>query len=131
MTRKDTPAHDTAGVLVRAQGDVSAEILAYVQDRIDTAVGRPGLPPITGEVRITRVAAHPAERPWSAVAEVRAGHAVVVVHAQEATGRELADRLRTQVEHAVHDGRADRAATAPPWRVGRTDEGDVRGSADG
>ncbi|MFJ8632430.1 hypothetical protein [Streptomyces sp. NPDC093568] len=124
MAHTDTGAHDTAGVLVRARsGDVSAEILAYARDRVQAVVDHPGMPALTGEVRIDRAAAHRAEQPWSAVAEVRAGHAVVIVHAREATGRELADRLqdrlRERLGRAVRDGTAHRTV-APRWRGGAT-----------
>ncbi|WP_433454590.1 hypothetical protein ACQPXS_40985 [Streptomyces sp. CA-142005] len=75
---------------------------------------------------VARAAAHHVERPWSAGAELRVGSARVVVHAEEASARELADRLqdrlRGQVETAVHRGDgARRTATPPPWRGGPTD----------
>ncbi|RSN18348.1 hypothetical protein DMH25_01790 [Streptomyces sp. WAC 01325] len=124
MTHTGNGEHDTDGVLVRARsGDVNAEVLAYAQDRIRALANHPGMPALTGEVRIDRAVAHRAEQPWSAVAEVRAGHRVVIVHAREATGRELADRLqdrlREQLEQAVRGG-TDHRAIAPPWRGGGT-----------
>ncbi|MCZ4606579.1 hypothetical protein O3S80_23050 [Streptomyces sp. Lzd4kr] len=124
MAHTDTGDHETDGVLVRARsGDVSAEILSYARDRIQAVVDRPGMPALSGEVRIDRASAHRSEQPWSAVAEVRAGHAVVIVHAREATGRELADRLqdrlREQLGRAVRGG-TDRRAVVPKWRGGTT-----------
>ncbi|MFI6360329.1 hypothetical protein ACIBJF_49185 [Streptomyces sp. NPDC050743] len=131
MTARDTGTHDsTRAVRVRAEGDVDEEALAYVRAKVDAALGRPGLPEVTGEVRVARAAAHHVERPWSAGAELRVGSARVVVHAQEASAGELADRLqdrlqdrlRGQVETAVHRGDgARRTATPPPWRGGPTD----------
>ncbi|SEE71275.1 hypothetical protein [Streptomyces sp. KS_5] len=124
MTHTGNGDHDTDGVLVRASsGDVSAEILAYARDRIRAVVDSPGMPALTGEVRIERAAAHRVEQSWRAVAEVRAGHAVVIVHAREATGRELADRLqdrlRERLGRAVRGG-TGRRAVAPMWRGGST-----------
>ncbi|MGW6959269.1 hypothetical protein [Streptomyces chartreusis] len=124
MTHTGNGDHDTDGVLVRASsGDVSAEILAYARDRIRAVVDSPGMPALTGEVRIERAAAHRVEQPWRAVAEVRAGHAVVIVHAREATGRELADRLQDRLREGLGravGGGTGRRAVAPMWRGGST-----------
>jgi hypothetical protein len=128
MTGKDTGTRDTATVVrVRAEGEVSEEALAYARTKIDTVVSRPGLPAVTGEVRIAKAAAHHAEHPWSAVADLRVGRTVVVVHAQEATSQEvtdqLQDRLRRQVERAAHGAGDAHRPVSPPWRGGRPAEG--------
>ncbi len=113
-----------AAVTVRADGGVDEETLGYARSKVDTVLARPGLPVVTGEVRIAKAVAPHVERPWSATANLRVGRAVVVVHAREATGREVADRLqdrmRRQVDQAAHGGRAARGPVAPPWRGGRT-----------
>ncbi|GGW42903.1 hypothetical protein GCM10010503_19290 [Streptomyces lucensis JCM 4490] len=126
MTVRDTPAHDAdtaTAVQVRVEGEVGEEELAYVREKVGAALARPGLAPVSGDVRITRAVAHHAEQPWSAGAEIRLGGDVIVVQAQEASARELADRLhdrlRSRTERAAH--RADaarRSATPPPWRGG-------------
>ncbi|MFF8633588.1 hypothetical protein ACF052_05180 [Streptomyces pilosus] len=67
MTSKDTET-TTPAVLLRSEGDVDEETLAYARTKIDAVVGRPGLPAVNGEVRITRASAHHADRPWSATA---------------------------------------------------------------
>ncbi|MEU3143030.1 MULTISPECIES: hypothetical protein [unclassified Streptomyces] len=112
-----------ATVRVRAEGDVDEESLAYVREKVGAALGRPGLPPASGEVRVVRATAHHVELPWSAGAEIRVGHHLVVVHAREASARELADRLqdrlRSNTDRATHHGDATRrTATPPPWRGG-------------
>ncbi|WP_371658376.1 hypothetical protein [Streptomyces sp. NBC_00280] len=124
MTARDTGTHVTTDtVLVRAEGDVDEEALAYVRAKVDAALGRPGLPAVSGEVRITRAQAHHSDQPWSAGAEITVGSTLVVVHAREASAHELADRLqerlRSQADQVAH--RADaarRSATPPPWRGG-------------
>lgn len=82
---------------------------------------------------IVKAAAHHAEHPWSAVADVQVGSAVVVVHAREATSKEVIDRLqerlRRQVERVVHVGTAARKPVAPPWRGGQAAENPASGSA--
>ncbi|WP_367325255.1 hypothetical protein [Streptomyces sp. HUAS ZL42] len=125
MTPRNTGAHDgtTALVRVRAEGDVDEEELAYVRAKVNAALDRPGLPAVGGEVRISRAAAHRAERPWSAGGEIRVGSDLVLVHAREASAHELADRLqdrlRNQIERVLHRGEAARrSATPPPWRGG-------------
>ncbi|MET8136798.1 MULTISPECIES: hypothetical protein [unclassified Streptomyces] len=109
-------------VRLRVDGEVDEETLAYARAKIDAVVGRPGLPDVTGEVRITRSAVHHADRPWSAAAELRVGGHEVVVLAEEATGREvidqLKDRLRRRTEQAAHSGRSGHHQEAPPWRGG-------------
>jgi anti-anti-sigma factor len=109
-------------VLLRSDGEVDAETLAYARTKIDTVVGRPGLPDVTGEVRITRAATHHADRPWSARAALHVGRCEVVVLAEEATGRELVDqlqdRLRRQTDKAAHPGHHGHRTPAPPWRGG-------------
>ncbi|WP_225829820.1 hypothetical protein [Streptomyces sp. NK08204] len=128
MTAKDTGTHDitSIAVQVRAEGDVDEDALSYVRNKVDAALSRPGLPEVTGVVRIARAAAHHVERPWSARAEIHVGSMLVVVHAEEASAGELADRLqdrlRGQIETALHrKDAARRTATPPPWRGGRTD----------
>lgn len=73
MTAKDTGTHvtSTVAVQVRAEGDVDEEALAYVRTKVDTALNRPGVPDVSGEVRIAKAAAHHVEQPWSAGAEAR------------------------------------------------------------
>ncbi|WP_367319999.1 hypothetical protein [Streptomyces sp. HUAS ZL42] len=121
MTSDDTRTTAPA-VLLRSDGEVDEETLAYARTKIDAVVGRPGLPAVSGEVRITRASAHHADRPWSATADLRLGRLQVVVLAEEATGHELVDqlqdRLRRQTDKAAHAGRPDHRAAAPPWRGG-------------
>ncbi|MCS0604208.1 hypothetical protein NX794_23770 [Streptomyces sp. LP11] len=121
-TRTRTP--DVSGaVRLRAEGEVGEDELGYLREKVDAVLGRAGLPPVTGEVRVTRADAPYLGRPWSVGAEIRVGRTLVVAHAREATARELADRLqdrlRCRVDRVVH--RADtgrRTATPPPWRGG-------------
>jgi hypothetical protein len=121
MTSKDAQATVPA-VLLRSDGDVDEQTLAYARTKVDAVVGRPGLPAVTGEVRIMRAVAHHADRPWSATAALHVGRREVVVLAEAATGRELVDqlqdRLRRQTEKAAHAGPQDHRAPAPPWRGG-------------
>ncbi|MET8663883.1 hypothetical protein ABZV87_06045 [Streptomyces tendae] len=63
------------------------------------------------------------ELPWTGRADIRGGSDLVVVHACEASARELADRLhdrlRSATERVTH--RSDttrRTAAPPPWRGG-------------
>ncbi|MER6181746.1 hypothetical protein [Streptomyces sp. NPDC001652] len=99
------------------------DTLAYARTKIDAVVSRPGLPAITGEVRIVRAAAHHANRPWSATADLHVGSRQIVVLAEEATGTEvvdqLQDRLRRQTDKAAHSGGAGHRTSAPPWRGGQ------------
>lgn len=129
MTARDTSIHDVSvtatDVRIRVEGDVERETLAYVRAKVEAALGRPGLRVSGGEVRVARAAAHHAESPWSAIAEVRVGNSLIVVHAREATAPELADRLqdrlRSQADRAVHRrATARRSATPPPWRRGES-----------
>ncbi|WP_329331810.1 hypothetical protein OG866_03150 [Streptomyces sp. NBC_00663] len=112
-----------SGIEVRATGNVDAEALGYVRAKVAAAFERPGLPDVTGEVRVALAAAQHIGRPWSAAAEIRVGDALVVVHAQEATAYELADRLQDRLrggaDRAAHRGdEARKSATPPPWRGG-------------
>ncbi|WUU80984.1 hypothetical protein OG790_05655 [Streptomyces cellulosae] len=124
MTAKDIGTRETtATVRVRADGRVDEESLAYLREKVGTALDRPGLPPVSGDVRIVRATAHHIALPWSAGAEIRVGGGLVVVHAREATARELADRLhdrlRAATERAAHRGDITRRTAAPPpWRGG-------------
>ncbi len=124
MTAKDIGTRETtAPVRVRADGGVDEDSVAYLREKAGTALDRPGLPPASGEVRVSRAVAHHVALPWSAGAEIRVGGDLVVVHAREATARELADRLhdrlRAGVERVVHrDATVRRTAVPPPWRGG-------------
>ncbi|MEU2054549.1 hypothetical protein [Streptomyces bungoensis] len=124
MTAKDTGTRPTpTAVQVRGSGDVDEESLAYVREKVGAVLGRPGVPAVSGEVRVSRAAAHHDRLPWSARAELAVGDATVVVGAEEATAHELADRLhdrlRARMERTLHRGdQARRAAAAPPWRGG-------------
>ncbi|WP_258314452.1 hypothetical protein [Streptomyces sp. Act143] len=119
-----------SGIQVRATGNVDAEALGYVRAKIAAAFERPGLPDVSGEVRVTHATAQHVAQPWSAAAEIRVGDALVVVHAQEASAHELADRLqdrlRGRVDRAAHRGDETRkTATPPPWRGGPGTDSDV------
>ncbi|HZX39841.1 MAG TPA: hypothetical protein VFF37_16205 [Streptomyces sp.] len=121
MTSNDTQT-TAPTVLLRSDGEVDEETLEYARTKIDAVIGRPGLPAVTGEVRITRASAHHADRPWSATAALHVGWREVVVLAEEATGRELVDqlqdRMHQQTDKAVRTGHNDHRAAAPPWRGG-------------
>ncbi|MGC0344292.1 hypothetical protein [Streptomyces sp. SLBN-8D4] len=119
MTAKDIGTRRLADtVRMRAFGDVDEEALAYLQEKVGAALDRPGLPPVSGEVRVVRAVAHHVEPPWWAGAEIRVGGDLVVVHAREASARELADRLhdrlRDRAEHTVHRAHETRRTAAPP-----------------
>jgi hypothetical protein len=126
MTSNNTQAQTTSAVRLRADGEVDEETLAYARTKIDAVVGRAGLPPVTGKVRITRAAAHHADRPWSATAALHVGNREVVVLAEEATGREvvdqLQDRLRRQTDTAAHTSNNGHRTTPPSWRGGHPAE---------
>ena len=126
-TSDNTRDRTAPAVRLRADGEVDEETLDYARTKIDAVVGRPGLPPVTGEVQITRAAAHHVDRPWSASADLHVGNRQVVVLAEEATSREvvdqLHDRLRRQTDKAAHAWDHGRRTTAPPWRGGRPVEG--------
>ncbi|MDT7839967.1 hypothetical protein [Streptomyces justiciae] len=118
-----------SGIQVRAAGNVDAEALGYVRAKIAAAFDRPGLPEVSGEVRVAHAAAQHVAQPWSAAAEIRVGDALLVVHAQEASAHELADRLqdrlRGRADRAAHRGEeARKAAAPPPWRGGPGTETD-------
>lgn len=89
MTAKDTGVHVTSAdaVEVRAEGDVDEGAVTYVREKVDAVLGRPGLPAVSGAVRVARAVAHHSEQPWSAGAELVVQNTLVVVHAQEATAR--------------------------------------------
>lgn len=130
MTAKstDTQVTGTVAVEVRVDGDVDEEAVAYLREKIDAVLGRPGVPAVSGAVRIARAVAHHAERPWSAGVELVVGNTLVVVHAEEATGHEVADRLqdrlRSQMNRVLHcKEEARRSATPPPWRGGSRADG--------
>ncbi|MFD0318867.1 hypothetical protein [Streptomyces flavalbus] len=125
MTLSNSAAQDAGGVRVRTRGAVPEEDLAYLRAKVGAALDRPGLPAVTGEVRIARATASHTEAPWSAGGEIRVGGELVVVHDEEPSARELADRLhdllRARVDRLTHRGEAARrAATPPPWRGGPT-----------
>ncbi|MFF9819087.1 HPF/RaiA family ribosome-associated protein [Streptomyces sp. NPDC014006] len=120
MTTSDTGA---PVVLIRSAGAVDDDALAYVREKVEAVLARPGLPPAHAQVRLNRSAAHHVRRPWFAAAEIRLGGELVVAHAQEADAREvtdqLQDRLRSRLERATHRwDTARRSAAAPPWRGG-------------
>ncbi|MDN3029214.1 hypothetical protein [Streptomyces sp. S.PB5] len=110
-------------VRLRSEGTVDEDTLAYARTKIDAVVGRPGLPTVTGEVRIVRADAHHAGIAWSATAELRMGRQQVVALAEGATGPELVDRLqdriRRQTDKAAHAWDDGHRSVAPPWRGGR------------
>jgi hypothetical protein len=116
-------AQATPTVRVRSDGPVDEDTLDYARTKIDAVVSRPGLPAVTGEVRIVRTATRHADHPWLATADLRVGGHQVVVLAEEATGREvvdrLQDRLRRQTDKAAHSWDDGHRTTAPPWRGGR------------
>ncbi|MFD8161555.1 hypothetical protein [Streptomyces malaysiensis] len=124
MTAEDIDIEGVgAAVRVRTEGDVEEESLAYLREKVGAVLGRPGLPPISGEVHLTRAAAHHVEFPWAAVAEIQMGAELVVVHAREASARELADRLHDRLRGRMERARrrrntAHRTAAPPPWRGG-------------
>ncbi|MGC4987225.1 hypothetical protein ACLQ18_42750 [Streptomyces sp. DT193] len=124
MTTESTRQAPLVGL--RSEGSVDEATLAYARTKIDAVLTRPGLPAVTGEVRITRAAAHHVGHPWSATADLRVGQRQVVATAEEATGTEvvdrLQDRLRRQTDKAAHTRDAGRSTTAPPWRGGATQD---------
>ncbi|MER6631250.1 hypothetical protein ABT301_24030 [Streptomyces sp. NPDC000987] len=128
MTPRDTgtDARTTQAVQVRAEGQVDEATLDYVRTKVNAVFDRPGLPAVTGEVRIAKATAHHVEQPWSAAAEIRVGSELLVVHADEASAHEVADRLQDRLRGRL-DRLADRWATArrsaapPPWRGGPAD----------
>ncbi|MEU3254153.1 hypothetical protein [Streptomyces sp. NPDC006997] len=125
MSIGNSAAHDAGGVRVRTRGAVPEEDLAYLRAKIDSALDRPGLPAVTGEVRIVRATATHTASPWSAGGEIRVGGELIVVHDEEPSARELADRLhdllRARADRLSHRGEvARRTATPPPWRGGPT-----------
>lgn len=125
MTPRDigTEAATAFTVRIRTEGDVDEAALAYVRTKVAAALERPGLPAVDGEVRVAKAAAHHVEQPWSAGAEIRVGGELLVVHANEASAKELADRLQDRLRTRL-DRLADRwetarrTATPPPWRGG-------------
>ncbi|MFI6409901.1 hypothetical protein [Streptomyces sp. NPDC050548] len=128
MTPRDTggDAPTTTVVQVRAEGEVDDESVAYLRAKLAVLFDRPEVVGSRGEVRIARAAAHHAEQPWSATAEVHVGNDLLVVQAREASAHELADRLqdrlRSRMERVVHHtDTARRSATPPPWRGGPGD----------
>ncbi|QTD96916.1 hypothetical protein [Streptomyces cyanogenus] len=125
MAAKETGTQVTGTVAVEVcvEGDVEEEAVAYVREKVGAVLGRPGVPAVSGAVKIARAVAQHTERPWSARAELVVGNTLVVVHAQEVTAHELADRLqdrlRSQVNLVPHRREETRgSATPPPWRGG-------------
>ncbi|GCB44068.1 hypothetical protein [Streptomyces sp. NL15-2K] len=134
MTDEDTRVRNAPNaVRVRATGDVDDRALAYLREKIAAALHRPGLPAVSGEVRLERAAAHHVELPWSCGAEIRVGADLMVVHAREASAREVADRsedrLRSRVERTLHRTDAARRSAPPPRRGGRPIGQPSQGSA--
>ncbi|WP_369221215.1 hypothetical protein AB5J52_04485 [Streptomyces sp. R39] len=117
-------ARTTPAVEVRSDGAADEETLAYARTKIDTVLSRPGLPAVSGEVRILRAVAHHAGHPWSATADLHiGGRQVVVTVPGEATAAEavdrLQDRLRRQTDRAAEAWSDGRRTATPPWRGGR------------
>ncbi|MFJ9898341.1 hypothetical protein ACIQPR_33895 [Streptomyces sp. NPDC091280] len=119
-----TTDHDeaTPSVRLRSDGLVDEDTLAYARTKLDVVVSRPGLPVVTGEVRIVRADAHHAGHPWLATADLRMGGHQVTATAEEATGTEvvdrLQDRLRGRIDKAAASWREAHRTVAPPWRGG-------------
>ncbi|MFF3612021.1 hypothetical protein [Streptomyces sp. NPDC002580] len=130
MTTDNT--RPTPTVVFRADGAVDRETLAYARARIEAVVGRPGLPAVTGEVRLVRAVSHHAGSPWSATADLHVGGHQVVATAEEATATEtvdrLRDRLRRQTDKASQAWNDGHRTTAPPWRDGTRPSPPVPGS---
>ena len=120
MTTDNTQATPT--VRLRSDGAVDEETLAYARTKIEAVVSRPGLPAVTGVVRIVRAAAHHTGHSWSATADLHVGGHQVVAVAEEATGTEvvdrLQDRLRRQTDKAAQAWDDGHRTAAPPWRGG-------------
>lgn len=57
-------AQATPTVRLRSDGPVDEATLAYARTKIDAVVSRPGLPAVTGVVRIVRAGARNADHPW-------------------------------------------------------------------
>jgi len=129
-----TGTEGTTVVRLRADGGVDEDTLDYARRKIDAVVARPGLPAVTGEVRIVKAVAHDAEHVWSAVADLRVGNKPVVTHAEDASGHgvvdRLQDRMRRQTDRAAHAWEIGRRPTAPPWRAGRPEPEDETVSDD-
>ncbi|MFM9442497.1 hypothetical protein [Streptomyces acidiscabies] len=107
-------AHEA--VRVRAQGEVDEEAVARLLAKLDAACGRLGLP-AEGALTVVRAQAHHVRRPWSATARLLVHDTVVVVHAEETTVRELADRLEDRVLVRAGQAAHHRTHTPPPWRT--------------
>ncbi|MFI6645745.1 hypothetical protein [Streptomyces sp. NPDC050504] len=114
----------TAAVLVRADGEADEEALAHLHEKVASALDQPGLPHVNGEVRVRRPSPHHLELLWPGRTAIRVGSGLLVVHAREASTRELADRLHDRLRSAT--GRVtrrgntnSRTAAPPPWRGGR------------
>ncbi|MEU6381844.1 hypothetical protein [Streptomyces sp. NPDC046909] len=115
-------AQAVPAVRLRSDGPVDKDTLDYARTKIDAVVTRPGLPAVSGDVRIVRSATRHADHPWLATADLRVGGRQVVVVAEEATGREvvdqLQDRLRRQTDKAAHAWDDGHRTAVPPWRGG-------------
>lgn len=120
MTSDNTGA--APAVRLRSDGPVDQATLDYARTKLEAVVGRAGLPAVSGEVRIERASSRHADQPWLATADLRVGGWQVVVLAEEATGRELVDRLkdrlRRQIDRVAHAWDGGGRTTAPPWRGG-------------
>ncbi|MGW9031209.1 hypothetical protein ACWGQ5_45665 [Streptomyces sp. NPDC055722] len=130
MTDRDVSArHTSVAVRVRTDGEVDEEALAYIRSKVDAVLARPGLEAASGRVTITKDTAHHVLLPWAAGAEIRVGGHLIVVHAREAGPDRLEDRLRSQLDQALHRaGTARREAAPPPWRGGGSDDGTASGN---
>ncbi|MFE3169808.1 hypothetical protein [Streptomyces sp. NPDC059224] len=109
-------------VQLRSDGPVDEATLAYARTKTDAVVSRPGLPAVTGVVRIVRAGARHADHPWLATADLHVGGRQVIATAEEATGTEavdrLQDRLRGQIDKAARSWDDGHRAASPPWRGG-------------
>ncbi|KND28474.1 hypothetical protein [Streptomyces acidiscabies] len=103
-------------VRVRVQGEVDKEEVARVLAKLDAACGRLGLA-AEGALTVVRAAARHIRRPWFATARLLVDGTVLVVHAEEATARELADRLEDRVLARAGQAAHRRTHLPPPWRT--------------
>ncbi|PWG15361.1 hypothetical protein DF268_00685 [Streptomyces sp. V2] len=103
-------------VRVRAQGEVGEEEVTRLLAKLDAACGRLGLA-AEGVLTVVRAQARHIRRPWCATARLLVHGTVLVVHAEEATARELADRLEDRVLARAGQAAHRRTHTPPPWRT--------------
>ncbi len=119
MTSRHAGGHAPTTAAVQIRGRSRRANLSPTPGPAHTALfDRPEMVGIGGEVRITRAAAHHAEQPWSATAEIQV-EATSVVHARETSAHALADRWQdpacAAAWSASHTART-RPAGRPPRR---------------